>query len=630
MKQTLLSLIYLNLSFLGGAQTFNDITVGAGINHVYDYGDFHFGGGAAVIDYDNDGYEDLYLVGGTNPDALYKNNGDGTFTDVFAGTGISETDTVITIGAIAGDINNDGYADLFITTRSSVSDYDRWTYNLLYLNNGDGTFSNISSSAGIYNKTSFSTSAAMADYNKDGYLDIYVLNFLGVPIYSLLDSSTASGIPGTPRPGSDNFLFTNNGDMTFTENAISMGVVDSGCGWATIFSDFNGDSNLDLYTANDFGPKCRPNGLYINNYPTSSFTDFSAGSNTNAAINAMGVDAGDINEDGMLDYYVTDLDTNILYVNMGAGIFSDETISKNVINSGWQLPGGHRASVGWGANFFDYDHDSYIDLFVCNGALNPMMTQTNQVDTFYNPNIMYHNGPSFTFTEMGSSLGLDDPQRGRGSVIFDYDNDGDMDLFVVNQRHYQGYGINENPTSKLYQNNAASGNWLKVALQGSAANSQGIGSLISLYSNGRKLIREVHAGSSHLSSSSPIAHFGIDTIAMIDSVSVNWLNGNQTTVYDISPNQKITINEAPDDIQSQKLSSFLIYPNPFQDSFIINTDGLIGYTYTVFDMSGRVVLSGQINRSQTQINCSSIDIGSYNIVFRKKNMQSFNSKLVKH
>lgn len=561
------------LPALAISQSFTDVTMNAGIDHVYDYGDFHFGGGAAVIDYNNDGFEDLYVVGGINADGLYKNNGDGTFTDVKEGAGFDETDTLLTIGAIAGDINNDGWTDLFITTRGNTSDLNSWSYNLLFKNNGDGTFSEIGISAQISNETSFSTSAAFGDYNNDGYLDIYVLNFLGVPLYSILDSATTSGIKGADRPGSANYLFMNNGDETFTERALAESVGDFGCGWSTIFSDYDRDNDLDLYVANDFGAKTKPNELYENNYPFTGFTQKGNSSGTDAAINAMGVDAGDFNEDGLLDYYVTDLDTNILYENNGDGTFTDVTTASGVGNEGWQLSEGFCTSVGWGTNFFDYDHDSYLDLFVSNGSLNPMRIRYLDVDTFYNANTMYRNMGNSTFDDATEQTGLGNPHRGRGSVVFDYDNDGDLDLFVVNQRHYDGYGINENPKSSLYRNdNGNNGNWLKVKLEGGISNIQGIGALVEATAGSRKLIREIHAGSSHLSSSSPIVHFGLGDIQLVDTLRVYWSTGNVQESLNVGVNQQIGISESP--VLSTKIGSdksvVSIYPNPAEDVLTVH------------------------------------------------------------
>ncbi len=601
MKRTMLLFIAAIGVSYAQAQSFTEVSISCGINSVFDFGDFHFGGGAAVIDYNNDGWEDLYVVGGVNPDALYHNNGDGTFTDVIASANMEQTDSVLTMGAIAGDFDNDGYTDLYLTTRCWAHDLNAWAPNLLYKNNGDGTFTDVSVASLTANDTSFSTSAAFGDYNNDGLLDIYVLNFLGVPVYDILDSATTAGI-GNVRPGSPSFLYKNNGDGTFTDVAVQTAVVDSGCGWATVFTDFDLDNDLDIYVANDFGKQTRPNALYQNEFPADTFADISIPSLTDAKINAMGIAVGDYNEDGWLDYYVTDLDTNIMYKNNGDGTFENTTISSGTIDSGWEIPV-HKASVGWGANFFDFDHDTYLDLFVCNGSLNPMITMHDQVDTFLNKNTMFRNNGNGTFNDVSAMTGLDDPQRGRGSVMFDFDNDGDMDLVVINQVHYPGYGINENPKVQLYRNDEVnSNNWFKVKLQGTLSNFNGIGSRVRIVIGTRSLIREINAGSSHLSSDSPIAHFGLGGHTLIDTMEVTWPGGTVETFTNVSVNQTVTIIEGLTVAQNDLSNTYQInvYPNPFEEAMVLEVPAtLLGQqvSFVLTDVAGRKVY--EANNIQT-------------------------------
>ncbi len=603
------------------AQTFSEVSAASGIDMVYDYGDFHFGGGAAVIDFNNDGWEDLYVVGGVNPDALYMNNGDGTFTDVITSADMGQTDSVVTIGAIAGDFDNDGWSDLYITTRCWENNLNEWAPNLLYKNNGDGTFSDISVSSTTGQDTSFSTSAAFGDYNNDGLLDIYVLNFLGVPVYSILDSATTGGL-GPLRPGSPSFLYKNNGDGTFTDLALQTAVIDSGCGWATVFSDFDLDNDLDIYIANDFGKKTKPNTMYQNEFPQDTFLNVGAASGTDAAINGMGVAVGDYNEDGWLDYYVTDLDTNIMYKNNGDGTFENTTLSSGTANSGWMVPL-YASSVGWGANFLDYDNDTYLDLFVCNGSLNPMVTFYNMVDTFVNFNVMYRNNGNGTFNNVSMSTGLDDPQRGRGSVMFDYDNDGDMDLVVVNQRHYQGFGINESPRVQLFRNDEENNyNWLKVRLEGTINNYNAIGARVRIVIGNRSLIREINAGSSHLSSDTPIAHFGLGGHTIVDTLEVTWPGGTVETFTSISVNQQLSIIEGvtvstPDLSELYQLN---VYPNPFHDALTIEVpESLIqeGVSFAIKDLSGRLVhLEKELSGTQVKVQRNNWKSGVYLYEFK--------------
>ena len=253
------------------AQFFKDVAEEANIEHVFDVGDYHFGGGAAVIDYNNDGWEDVFIAGGVNNDALYHNNGDGTFTNVANESGIfNVTKNALTMGAVAGDFDNDGYKELYITTRGTTNDYNDYIPNYLLKNNGDGTFSDISLSSGIAQDTAFSTCATLGDVNLDGLLDIYVGNFFSVPVSEVMDEY---GFAITSfRPGDYNYLYINNGNLTFEEVGEAMGCNDQGTAWSVVFTDYDNDADMDIYIANDFG-FFLPNALYRNEYPENYFTD---------------------------------------------------------------------------------------------------------------------------------------------------------------------------------------------------------------------------------------------------------------------------------------------------------------------------------------------------------------------
>lgn len=597
---------------------FTDVASSAGIDHVFNYGDFHFGGGAAVLDYNNDGYQDVYIVGGVNDDKLYKNNGDGTFTDMRTSAGITRTGSVLTMGVIAGDVDNDGDEDLFITSRCESTDLNEWAPNLLYLNNGDGTFTDITASSGLEGDSAFSTSATFGDYNLDGYIDIYVLNFLGVPVYSILDSATTMGL-GPVRPGSANYLYMNNGDNTFTDVASAVNVVDSGCGWAVAFSDYDEDYDVDLLVANDFGSKTKPDNIYRNEYPQDNFADVGAAANFDIGVNAMGVAVGDYNEDGHMDYYVTDLGDNFLFENTSFGTFNKTTGAAGIKDEGWMINSSMHASIGWGANFFDYDNDTYLDLFVCNGALNPMIPQSF-IDTFYNPNTMFHHNGDNTFTNVSVSTGLDDPQRGRGSVVFDYDNDGDLDLLVVNQVHYQGYGAGTIPKVRLYKNNESGGNhWVTIELEGDSANRDAIGSRVVVHANSRSFIREIDGGSSHLSHNSKWANFGLGSISTIDSVEIFWPGGHRQVEMNVAVDQKHDFTETYESgtsgikrLNADQLIS--VYPNPFAGEININIEHAAHddvFDLILTDVVGHQVLSHRFNGQNVKVATGNIAGGVY-------------------
>jgi hypothetical protein len=557
------------------SQNFTDVTLNSGINHVFDYGDFHFGGGVAVLDINADGFDDLYFTGGVNKDMLYKNNGDGTFTNVLPLSHLPFLDSVVTMGVTSADIDNDGDPDLFVTTRChNDPPYHTYAHNVLLRNNGDETFTDITSVAGFLNDSSFSTAAAFGDYNNDGYIDLYVLNFFGIPVDQFFDSTGIYKKPSPASAGSTNRLYQNNGDGTFTDVTVAQLLQDYGVGWATVFTDYDNDADADVLVANDFGNIAEPNNLYRNEYPaTTGYTNQSIASGTHVAMNAMGVAVGDYDGDGWLDYYITNAGSNILHRNNGNGTFSDRTSSAGVENEGWIINGSMHTSVGWGANFFDYDNDTYLDLFVCNGSLNPLKSRT-PVDTFYNPNVLYKNNGNGTFADVSAFQQLDDPHRGRGSVVFDYDNDGNMDLLVVNQVHYKGYATGASPTTMLYRNTTQNtNNWIKVKLEGVYANRSAIGARVNIKINDRvnkTYIREIDGGSSHLSQNALVAHIGIGDYDLIDTIEIVWPGGNKQYRYDVEPNQLLCIKEAlPDSVPggisnwaNNRKTSLLVYPNP--------------------------------------------------------------------
>jgi len=485
---TILLIAFIFISRLASAQVFTEVAAPAGINHVFHFGDFHLGGGATVIDLNNDGWEDVYIAGGSNPDALYLNNTDGTFTDIHSICGIN-TDHVITQGAVAGDINNDGFKDLFITTRADAATFSNNQPNLLYLNNGDGTFTDITVSSGIYLDSVFSTATAFGDVNLDGLVDLYVGNWVDIPLSDLFDPEGYIQLREL-GDGDPNILYINNGDLTFSSVGDSYGVDITGLAWAINLTDYDNDGDLDIMVANDFGTRHLPSSLLRNDYPSPSFTDVSESSGfAEVPIFAMGIATGDYNEDGWLDYYLTDISKNTLYKNNGDGTFTDQSCQNGTKYIDWYFGEDSVVAVGWGANFLDYDNDSYLDLFVANGQLNPLTGQG--LDTLYNPNKIFRNLGDYTFSDVSADAGVEDIFRARGSLTFDYDRDGDQDLLVINQVNWTGYGEGTNPKSLLYRNDAPSGNWLKVQLIGTNSGGRdAVGSRIRVKAGGRTLIRE--------------------------------------------------------------------------------------------------------------------------------------------
>ncbi len=516
---------------------FTDVTVPAGINHVFKVYEGMFGGGACVIDYNNDGYEDVYITGGMNDDVLYKNNGNGTFTNVMEQSGLSITKNFVTQGVAAADINRDGFVDIYVTTitRKDRKEPIPRAINLLFINNGNGTFRDATKEYGLDQLYSFSTSASFGDFNADGWPDLYVGNYFNEfqGKLSVINDATVVGANQIAK----GYLLLNEKGKRFRDVSTEYGLDFRGFGFGGVFSDYDNDGDQDLIINHDFGYKRTPNLLLKNNYPRESFSDVAKELGMDLRINSMGTAVGDYNNDGFMDYYFTNIKFNFFMVNQGPG--------KPFINKTKEL-GMDFFTISWGANFADFDNDGDVDLFVANGDLNPNCVPMAN---------FYYENKGARFEDRARAVGLADYGIGRGSVVFDFDNDGDLDLLVVNQQPV----VTDYPVpsiTRLYRNDSTSGNWIKISLKGIDAESHGIGSRIEVECNGKKMIREIDGGaSSHMSQSSTIAHFGLDKATKIDKITVYWTGGNKQILTDIKANQLITITETP----QQKSSPFFLY-----------------------------------------------------------------------
>jgi len=582
------------------------------------------GGGIAIIDFDNDGFEDLYFTGGVYQDRLYRNNGDKTFTEMNEFSEIFEaTRTVHTTGVISGDINNDGYDDLFISTEQGEK-------NILFLNQNGKSFINIARQAGITSQ-SWSMGASFGDYNIDGYLDIYVINYVKKPRVVLDEKNEVIGFNHECYP---NKLYLNNGDNTFTEVAKELNIANTGCGLAVAFSDVNGDSYPDVYVANDFGEWIAPNAFFQNNYPDNGFSDNSQSANLDIKIYGMGIGIGDVNNDGRLDYYVTNLGKNALMVQKESGYFDDNTDLGGVANQKVD----EYNSTGWGTEIFDYDHDGFEDIFVSNGYIGaaPFLNTTQK-----DPHKLYKNNGDGSFTDVSEMEKLDDISIGRGVVTFDFDNDGDLDIVTSNissvKQDSSGIQIFENKKGNEKK-------WLKVKLKGEDSNISGIGSRVICYYQGKIWVDEISGGSSHASKKSNFAHFGLNDIAVLDSVIVIWAGGHSQSAKQVKTNQFILFEEYSGEVsiigcmdQSNPYFNanatlnkgclvsnnviaaisdengnlpYEIYPNPVQTKFYIKKDKKEILTVKIFDLNGQEIYAQKV-RSQQQIDVSNLTNGIY-------------------
>lgn len=517
-------------------QQFTDITKQGGIDHYFEVYEGMFGGGVAVLDYNNDDFEDLYITGGMQEDQLLENLHDGTFKNVLRTAKLDASLNFVTQGVASADFNRDGWMDLFISTITSKGDKKTIprAQNLVFINQGDGTFKDESKSFGIKSTESFSTGISIGDFNLDGYPDVYVGNYFTDYDGGLKEISDATIVnAGKTAKG---YLYENKGGKRFKEVSKTYGLDHRGFSFGGIFTDFDNDNDLDLIVNNDFGYKAKPNYLLENLYPIKEFSYIEEAYEMDLRINAMGGATADINADGFLDYFISNIRFNRFMIqDPNKKIFIDQA----------EKLGTQLFTISWGTNFNDFDHDGDIDLFVANGDLNPNCVP---MYNFFFENI---NGQ---FKEQSMKFGLKDYGVGRGSAIFDLENDGDMDLIVVSQKPIMEYG----PPSitRLYRNDLKEGNYLQVKLKGNASTKSAFGARIQVYSDSLFINHEIDGGnSSHLSHNSTMAHFGLGIRKTVDSIRVIWPGGETTKIIDVKTNQRIFIEQVQEfqKIRSKKI-----------------------------------------------------------------------------
>lgn len=588
---------------------FEEKALEVGIDHYFQNGNL-MGGGVAIFDFNQDGWEDIWINGGGPRDVLYQNKGDGTFREMGATAGLGITHNYNTTGVVTGDIDNDGLRDVFITTRAD-------TPNLLLKNNGDGTFSNISDESGIGNYTAWSTTAAFADVDLDGFLDIYVGNY--VQKFGYIADREQGILAGYDHECQPNFLFLNNQDGTFSEVGQTYSVADKGCALASTFTDFDNDRDLDLMVVNDYGEWVLPNSLLINQQSDNNELKFKAIADSaavNVGIYAMGVAIGDYDKDNDLDYYITNLGRNVLLQNQGNGTFIDTTQFAAIEDT----YAGTALTVGWGTTFLDVDNDSDLDLFVANGFIPTLSFNTTSLENedklFINQGYTIEKG-GVTFTDESKICGIGDASTARGLAQGDFDNDGDLDLVIVRVN-----GTN-NPDSRkrvLYYENQlhSDNNWLKVKVQGEK-NEAAYGTHLRIVVNGESWVTEINGGSSHASQNSSIVHFGLGTAEIVDSLIINYLNGTAEILTAIPVNQQLFTSAkkvGTTSITSLAINSGLslkIAPNPMQTQSHISFYNPNKNTIflTVLDALGNTIIQQQTTENQLTLARGQLTTGLY-------------------
>lgn len=528
---------------------FVDVTAESGINfrHINGAeGAYHLpetlGAGGAFFDADNNGYLDIYLVNSGYWDAppsekqtrsaLYRNNGDGSFTDITLTAGVDNGGNYGQ-GAACADYNSDGYVDLYVTNVGM---------NVLYRNNGDGTFTDVTRRAGV-GDSGWSSSATFLDYNRDGYLDLFVVNYL---VYSrdvmyrpCGEGNTQTYCHPSLFEGAPDRLYRNNGDGTFTDVSQEAGIggiggMFHGKGLGVVSADFNNDGAPDLYVAND---DTRNDFFYNNGDGTFSEISLLAGcaySFDGIAQAGMGVAADDYNSDGWIDIFVTNLsyETNALYRNNGDGTFTDVIYEAHLGKESFVY-------VGFGTGFFDADNDGWRDIFIANGHIIDNIEDTHDVLTYRQPDQLFHNNGDNTFQEISENAGdyFQCAAVSRGALFGDYDNDGDIDLLVT-----QSNG----PVTLLRNDNTTENNWIRIKTVGVVSNRDGIGTRVILTAGRRPQIQEVNPGASYLSSHDARLHFGLGSYTTVDSVEVRWQSGVVQVFENLPANQEHVITEFPD------------------------------------------------------------------------------------
>jgi enediyne biosynthesis protein E4 len=513
------------------------------------------GCGVAFYDYDHDDWLDIFLVNGWRLEGfpqgsepishLFKNNRDGTFTDVTAKAGLIHSGWGQ--GVCVGDYDNDGFDDLFVTYFGK---------NVLYHNNGDGTFTDVSEKAGVStNGKRWNTGCAFVDYDRDGRLDLFVANYIDLDLATapLPESGPCSykgvmvacGPPGLN--GGKNILFHNNGDGTFTDVSERAGILQANgtFGLGVLTLDFNNDGWPDIYVAND----STASALYENK-KNGTFSD--SAMEAGCALSAdgkpqagMGVSAADYDLDGNLDIVKTNFagDTPSLYHNLGNGTFEDATFPAGL--------GKHTQFLGWGCGFFDMDNDGWPDILICNGHVYPEVEQLRTEAGYPQQKVLYRNLRNGHFEEvtLQAGPGITQPVASRGAAFGDYDNDGDLDV-VVNT-------VNDFP-QLLRCDSRLANNWLNVKTIGTKSNRSGIGARLRCVthppgeSKPHAQIDEVRSGGSYISQNDLRVHFGIGKAEKVDTLEIRWPSGTLDTLKDVKPNQLIVVKESEGIIRTAK------------------------------------------------------------------------------
>lgn len=524
--------------------TYTDIAKSAGISFVHDnaatpekYLIETMGAGCAWIDYNQDGLLDLYLVNSAATaaykpqrplrSALYRNNGDGTFTDVTQHAGLG-AEGLFGMGVAVGDYDNDGFPDLY------VLGYGRC---ILYHNNGDGTFTDVTERAGVANQGRWSSSAAWFDYDRDGRLDLIVANYVDwSPARNFYCGDQGPGMRSYCHPddfhGQPPTLFHNNGDGTFSDVSRSSGIgAKPGNGLGVVTFDFDGDEWQDVFIANDSMPNFLFRNKHDGTFEEVAYAQGVAVSGDGQAEAGMGVDAADLNGDGRMDLFVTHLDMQLarLYQNQGALGFEDVTLRSKIGYATYHIS-------GFGTRIFDYDNDGLRDILMANGHVLDNIQRYHADTSYQEPKLMFRNLGGGVFANVTGELGPDMrlPRVSRGVAVGDFDNDGDLDILVSN---------NGQPPQLLRNDGGNANHWVEILLIGTKSNRDGVGARVKLTAGHLVQYDEKKGGMSYQSAQDPRLHFGLGAHTKIDALEISWPSGATTKLSNLSADKIMTVKE---------------------------------------------------------------------------------------
>ena len=530
----LIFVLIFQISLSHGAEeklpVFTDVTKEAGINIKHSYGDFDLsnivegtGAGAMFFDYDGDGWLDIYFVNGcwlTNvndnrgrnlrgelTNSLYRNNGDGTFTDVTKKTGVGHDG--FGFGCSAADFDKDGDLDLYVLNYGP---------NVFYRNNGNGTFTDISESSGLAN-ANWSLSAPWFDYDGDKDLDVYVANYLKYDSGKFRSYYAAAGYPGPlSYRGQPDALYRNNGDGTFTDVTKEAGIFQpNGRAMSATIADLNNDGLLDIYIPNDAMENYFFKNTGKGTFDSEGLMMGLAFGEGGQGVSSMGPTTGDVDRDGWLDIYIPDMGYGCLLMNR-KDYFEDRTEPTSLAVVCGQY-------TGWGGVLFDYDCDGYLDIFVANGNAHHEYTEED---------VLMRNDGTGKFVDVANKSGAYFRQKyvGRGATYGDYDNDGDLDLLVINL----------NDTPRLLRNDGGNeNNWLTIEAKMPGGKSTAIGARVTVTTGSLTQLRDLIPATGYLSQADPRCHFGLGKTTRADSVEIRWPDKQTTKLKDVNANQILTV-----------------------------------------------------------------------------------------